>query len=132
MLNRGRIRCDRQSPCGACSRRGKPAECIYTCTEQERREAVDYRPHTRTHQARQRIARLEDLVTEMRDMMESSRQPSADIATPSEPRNSPASSLAPAHGQVVDDMGKLRLTDNHAVYTGSSHWTTILEDVCLF
>lgn len=34
-------------------------------------------------------------------------------------------------GHVVDSMGKLSLTDKGAVYIGSSHWVTILEEVSL-
>ena len=29
----------------------------------------------------------------------------------------------------LEGMGKLSLTEDHAVYTGSSHWATILDDV---
>ena len=37
--------------------------------------------------------------------------------------------MTPSSGALTDDMGKLSITDDHAVYTGSSHWVTILEDV---
>jgi hypothetical protein len=34
--------------------------------------------------------------------------------------------------QITENTGNLSLTDSHAVYTGSSHWVSILEDVgCL-
>ncbi|KAF2740596.1 hypothetical protein EJ04DRAFT_454808 [Polyplosphaeria fusca] len=111
---RGRkLKCDRQSPCGVCVRRSKPADCIYTCTEQERKEAIDYRPHGRGQRARQRIARLENLVSEIASSTEST-------ATSRE------SHLGPSSG---DDQGKLSLNDNLSTYTGSSHWATILEDI---
>lgn len=131
VLNPCRLRCDRQSPCGACARRGKPAECIFTCSEQERKDAIDYRP-ARSQQTRQRIARLENLVTEMRDLVQSSHQPSGDNASPSEMPVYTEPPLNPSDGHATDDMGKLSLTDDHAVYTGSSHWVTILEDVRYF
>ncbi|KAF7554331.1 hypothetical protein G7Z17_g2944 [Cylindrodendrum hubeiense] len=90
------------------------------------------RPLAKSQQTRQRIARLENLVTEMRDMVQSSHQPSGEIALPSETLSNPGPSLARPDGRVTDDMGKLNLTDDHAVYTGSSHWVTILEDIqCL-
>lgn len=38
-------------------------------------------------------------------------------------------SFPPSDAQTTDNMGKLSLTDGHAVYMGSSHWATILEDV---
>lgn len=122
---RGRkLRCDRQSPCAACVRRDKPEECIYSCSEQERKDAVDYRPRTRGQQTRQRITRLENLVIEM---AQNSCQPSSSSVTPSGALND----TSPQHqdGNIIDDMGKLSLTDSHAIYTGSSHWVTILDDI---
>ena len=66
-------------------------------------------------------------------MVQSSRQPSHNIAPASEAFNDPGPPLAPPDGHVEDTMGKLSLTDNHTVYIGSSHWVTILEDVsCLY
>ena len=92
---------------------------MYTVSEHERSHAVDYRPHARRHEARQRVARLEDLVIEMRDKMQGVQRPGLSSAVTT---GRPASSMA-------EEMGKLSLTDDQAVYTGSSHWVTILEDV---
>ncbi|KAF4954053.1 hypothetical protein FSARC_12266 [Fusarium sarcochroum] len=127
---RGRkLRCDRQSPCGACVRRNKPAECVFTCSEQERKDAIDYRPHNRNQKARQRITRLENLVTELRDKAEGSNQPldalSSKVSNTLEPIHAQSS------GSATASMGNLSLTDDQAVYTGSSHWATILEDIQL-
>lgn len=130
------MRCDRQSPCSACLRRGKPAECTYSSSEQERKDAVDYRPRAGSQQARQRVARLEKLVTQMRDQMrvmeQSSRQASGDTAPLNEHFEDSAPRLAPHDGHIADSVGKLSLTDDHAIYIGSTHWGTILEEVsCL-
>lgn len=100
-------------------RRGKATECTFSASEQERTHAVDYRPHARRQQARQRVARLEDLVTEMHNQM----QTTPGLEAPAVP------ATASSPGGIADDMGKLSLTDDQAVYTGSSHWVTILEDV---
>ncbi|KAG5801851.1 hypothetical protein H9Q74_012438 [Fusarium xylarioides] len=125
---RGRkLRCDRQSPCGACTRRGKPTECIFTCSEQERKDAIDYRPHTRNQKARQRIARLENLVTELRDKAESSNQSLNDVAQADNSSNGLEPTALGTSPNVR--MGNLNLADDQAVYTGSSHWATILEDI---
>ena len=116
-----RLRCDRQSPCGGCVSRGKAADCTYAFSEEERKDAIDYRPrsHARSYQARQRLVRLENLVTEMREQS--------------------GQAEAVTHGRLVQtsprtaDVGleKLSLTEGQVVYTGSSHWVTILEDVRL-
>ncbi|KAI8964657.1 fungal-specific transcription factor domain-containing protein [Daldinia sp. FL1419] len=119
-----KLRCDRQSPCAACARRGKSEECVYSCSEQERKDAVDYRPLTRGQQARRRVARLENLVIEM---VQNSRQPSSNGETLNVALGDDG--LQHLDGNVVDDMGKLSLADNHAIYTGSSHWVTILDDI---
>ncbi|KAF5006502.1 hypothetical protein FDECE_7123 [Fusarium decemcellulare] len=125
---RGRkLRCNRQSPCNACLRRGKPEECIYSTSEQERKDAIDYRPHARGQTARQRITRLESLLTEMRGMAQGPSQTLDKTTFPSEALDGTGSSSAP-----VDNMGKLSLTEIHAVYTGSSHWATILDDYANF
>ncbi|KAI0845724.1 fungal-specific transcription factor domain-containing protein [Daldinia vernicosa] len=122
---RGRkLRCDRQSPCAACVRRDKPDECIYSCSEQERKDAVDYRPRTRGQQTRQRITRLENLVIEM---AQNSCRPSSNNAMPSGVLNDNIPQRQ--EGNIIDDMGKLSLTDSHTIYTGSSHWVTILDDI---
>ena len=66
----------------------------------------------------------------MRDVVQSSREPSHNIASPSkEALNDLRPPHAPPDGYVEDTIEKLSLTDDHAVYSGSSHWVTILEDV---
>ncbi|KAF2429258.1 hypothetical protein EJ08DRAFT_591012 [Tothia fuscella] len=118
----------KQSPCKACVERGNVSECIYSCSEEERMHAIDYRPHIRSQPARQRIARLENLVIEMRNMAQTPGQQMDGDAASILP--DPRSSHAAADGHLMmNDMGKLSLTDDHAVYTGSSHWVTILEDI---
>ncbi|KAK6949660.1 hypothetical protein Daesc_009743 [Daldinia eschscholtzii] len=60
------------------------------------------------------------------EMVQNSHQPpNSETPSPSLNDNSPQ----PQNGNVLDVMGKLSLTDNHAVYTGSSHWVTILDDI---
>ncbi|UPK89707.1 hypothetical protein LCI18_000642 [Fusarium solani-melongenae] len=121
---RGRkLRCNRQSPCSACLRRG--AECTYSSSEQERKDAVDYRPLRRSRNARQRVARIESLVTEM---AQNSQQP---VASPSEipDDNNIEAQGAPSDSHAAANIGKLSLEEGNAVYTGSSHWATILDDI---
>lgn len=127
-----RLRCDRQSPCSSCLRRGKPEECAYSSSEQERKNAIDYRPHSGSHRARDRVARLERLITQMRDQMrdmEQSSQVSGTLPSSLEPFHDSEPRLAPQTGDVADTVGKLTVTDDHAVYIGSTHWVTILEEV---
>lgn len=94
---------------------------------------VDYRPRFRGQNARQRIARLESLVAEMRDMEQKSRLLVDKMEVTDEVHKNAnlGTQRDPSDGHVVDSMGKLSLTDNDAVYIGSSHWVTILEEVSL-
>ncbi|KAI5459045.1 fungal-specific transcription factor domain-containing protein [Mariannaea sp. PMI_226] len=129
-----KLRCDRQSPCGSCVRRGKSAECMYHYSEQERKDAIDYRPHSRRHQVRQRIIRLENIITEMRDrdVVQSSPESSGNVTSSVDAHNSSVSLILPHSHHDADSTGNLSLTDTHSVYVGSSHWGTILEDIrCL-
>ncbi|CRG89062.1 Oleate activated transcription factor 3 [Talaromyces islandicus] len=128
-----KLRCDRQSPCSSCLRRGKLEECKYSSSEQERKYAVDYRPHSGSKHARERVAHLEKLLTQMRDqtrvMEQSSLETSGILASSPEPFHDSASRLAPRNGHVADTVGKLTVSDDHAVYIGSTHWVTILEEI---
>ena len=71
----------------------------------------------------------------MRDQMtvmeRSSGQASGDTAS-NQPFHDTAPPLAPRDGHIADSVGKLSLTDNHAVYIGSTHWGTILAEVRCF
>lgn len=66
-----------------------------------------------------------------RDLARSSRQTSTDTTSLSLGTDG-SRPVTPPHSSLADDMGKLSITDDQAVYTGSSHWVTILEDVSLF
>ncbi|KAF5982039.1 transcriptional regulatory [Fusarium coicis] len=88
---------------------------------------LEYILQTRNQKARQRIARLENLVTELRDKAEGSTKSLSDVA---QADNAP-NGLEPTTSGISPNvrMGNLNLADDQAVYTGSSHWATILEDI---
>ncbi|PYI09931.1 hypothetical protein BO78DRAFT_336264 [Aspergillus sclerotiicarbonarius CBS 121057] len=65
---------------------------------------------------------------QMRVMELASRQSGISASSPELTHDS-ISRLAPQDGHVADTVGKLTLTDDHAVYSGSTHWVTILEDI---
>lgn len=90
---------------------------------------MDYRPHNRTQKARQRIARLENLVTELRDRTVNPNQNLDDTPLLSNDlvRSEPPLTIP----STTTSIGNLNLTEERSVYTGSSHWATILEDVSL-
>lgn len=123
------MRCDRESPaCAACVKRGQPEGCIYSVSERERKNATDYRPRARgQQQARQRIARLENLVTEMM-----AQRPGGVPTTQPRPVDISPSAMTTASPDSVNSqaIGTLSITDDQEeVYTSASHWATILDDV---
>lgn len=128
-----KLRCDRRAPCGACSRRGKADECVYLTPEQERRNAIDYRPHARSQNARQRVERLEKTVNQLRGQMRTveltSNRAYGSLTLPSDPSQGSTSAVNQPDRQLTENMGKLNMTGDYAVYTGSTHWITILEDI---
>jgi hypothetical protein len=123
----GRARCDRQSPCAACVKRGRPIECIYTSSLQERQVALDYSPHNRNRQARQSLARLELTTTQLREQMRVLAKQS--LGLPEDVVSGDSLSLGGClSSPLADRFGSLNLNDDHTVYSGSTHWITILED----
>ncbi|KPM34774.1 hypothetical protein AK830_g11798 [Neonectria ditissima] len=62
-------------------------------------------------------------------MAQNSSQPLGTVSSRNEGAEGASSSMSPNDGQAADSMGKLSLADGHAVYIGSSHWITILEDI---
>lgn len=66
-------------------------------------------------------------MTELRDKAESSTKSLSDVA---QADNAP-NGLEPTTSGISPNvrMGNLNLADDQAVYTGSSHWATILEDI---
>ena len=106
-------------------KRSRPTECIYTCTEQQRKDAVDYRPHGRSQHARQRLSRLENLVTELVKAQGSREVVSDDTVLDEKPPDQDSGV------GLADSIGKLDLTVDGSTYAASTHWTTILEDVSI-
>src|ERR1700761_4004077 len=65
VLNFARLRCDRQQPCGACSRRGLTNSCNYATTfssTPDTQQSVAWRKSTNLHG---RISELESLVVKL-------------------------------------------------------------------
>lgn len=106
---------------------------MYLTPEQERRNAIDYRPHARSQNARQRVERLEKTVNQLRGQMRTveltSNRAYGSLTLPSDPSQGSTSAVNQPDRQLTENMGKLNMTGDYAVYTGSTHWITILEDV---
>jgi hypothetical protein len=134
-LNFTRLRCDRQHPCGACSRRGITNSCNYATTSSPMLDAqrtIAPRQSTSLHG---RIAELESLVM---TLMEDQSLPS-----PPAPKSLRSSSLSspdvfpeirkPKKSQdeaaSPTDPGTLKLRESGTSYVESAHWEAILTKI---
>ena len=133
-LNFARRRCDRQHPCGACSRRGLTNHCNYSTTSSSTPDAqrcVAPRQSTSLHG---RISELETLVV---TLMKGQSVPS-----PPAPKSPKGGSLSVA-GVSPDvrrpkksqdeaspaDPGTLKLHKSGTSYVQSGHWEAILTKI---
>lgn len=66
----------------------------------------------------------------MKNLAQSPHQlPENNLASSHESPRQSIPPVIPLEDNATDNMSKLSLTDDEAVYIGSSHWITILEDV---
>ncbi|TVY24040.1 Fusarisetin A cluster transcription factor [Lachnellula hyalina] len=134
-LNFARLKCDRQHPCGACSRRSLTNSCNYATTSSSTPDAqrsVAPRQSTSLHG---RISELESLVV---TLMEAQSLPS-----PLAPKSPGPSSLSftdvfpetqrPKKSQdeaaSPADPGTLKLRESGISYVQSAHWEAILTKI---
>jgi hypothetical protein len=67
------------------------------------------------------------MVTEMRDLVQQ-QQIKISESTPMATENHEDNAIAPEE-DVLGGVGKLTLVEGYATFTGSSHWSTILDDI---
>lgn len=120
-----RTKCDQQTPCGSCSRKGKAASCSYLndCNRSE---------GARSSEAHSRLRRLEDMVARL---VHDANVNQNDRIEPHElPLIEDRMDLPTADGFSTryTSAGSTSEFDNSAKsYHGASHWSTILSDVGL-
>lgn len=127
-----RLKCDRQSPCTSCSKRGDPALCSYdndVPSKSTRRQGP-----TIAAEAQVRLQRLEEMVTSlMQAPKEDSARPIDD--TSFHIGNSDQQSAVSTNNShrlfKVPSGGHLDTQGSETNYVGATHWATVLENVCL-
>lgn len=130
-----RLRCDRQHPCGACSRRGLANSCNYATTSSATPDAqrpVAPRPSADLHG---RISELESLVV---TLMKGQSPPSPPAPKSSRPSSLPSAGVLPgirrsnksqSEAASPADPGTLNLRESGASYVQSVHWEAILTKI---
>ena len=136
MLNFARLRCDRQHPCGACSRRGLTNSCNYATTSSPTPDAQPSVAPRQSTSLRGRISELESLVV---TLMKGQSLPSP--PAPKSPRPSSPQSFADVFPEIRTpeksqdeaaspaDPGTLKLRESGTSYVQSVHWEAILTKI---
>ncbi|KAJ5225991.1 hypothetical protein N7468_007216 [Penicillium chermesinum] len=132
-----KLRCDRQHPCGGCSRRGLASSCNYATSSSvpDAQRGVSLR---QSASLQGRISELENLVVTL--MGGQSIPPLPTPPVPKSPRPSPPSAanrlpeLQQPNGPQDEppsavDPGTLKLRESGTSYVQSTHWEAILTKI---
>lgn len=107
-----RLKCDRQSPCTSCLKRGGPESCSFANSPRDRVKQIK---GSKASEAQLRLQKLEDMVTTLME----DRNPGS--GSPIEMLSSQLSKASTA--------GHLDVQGSESNYVGATHWTSILENV---
>ncbi|KAG4028087.1 hypothetical protein MFRU_024g00570 [Monilinia fructicola] len=128
-----KLKCDRNSPCNNCFKRGLSSSCTYIHNSREKTSSTQ-RAKTKSKDVQERIQDLEKLVVALmnqkKDMSATSSQAvppdyhasTAESSTSSWPDDSTTSESA-------DSFGRVSIEDELPNYVGGAHWAAILENI---
>jgi hypothetical protein len=108
-----KLRCDKGQPCSSCVKRGETARCAYGARNGDP-------PAERQNVAEQKLAHLESMVLQL--MQDQKNQ------LPTPPDLSGSKPAFP-HGGAGDIPGIGSPVGIHNGYAGSTHWSTMLDDI---
>jgi hypothetical protein len=121
-----KLKCDRKCPCETCIKRGDADACSFGSV---RSTAASRNGLSQNAKAHDRIRHLEDLVMQMMEQTPpASEVNSASVMSAGPPSTSPyPSPLDPVLTAKTD--GHMQVQGNESRYNGSTHWTTILDNI---
>lgn len=134
-LKFARLRCDRQHPCGACSRRGLTNSCNYATTSSSTPDSQRSAAPRQSTSLHGRISELESLVVTLMKGQSLPSPPAPKSPRPSSlsfadvfpeirrPKKSEDEAASPA------DPGTLKLRESGTSYVQSVHWEAILTKI---
>ena len=124
-LNFARLRCDRQQPCGACSRRGLTNSCNYATRSSSTPDAQRSVAPRQSTSLYGRMSELESLVV---TLMEGQSSPPAPKSP--RPRSLSFADVFPEDEAASPaDPGILKLRESGTSYVQSAHWEAILTKI---
>lgn len=125
-------KCDRQSPCGTCHRRGRADQCTFPLPVTRKKAALSLQKRLKT---------LESIVKDVMENYEIVTAKSTSSATLQEAPMAASTCTVTAsnlQGSSVDScsfeevqrrQGHVVFDDNESRYMSSTHWKTLLENV---
>jgi hypothetical protein len=121
-----KLKCDRKCPCETCIKRGDADACSFGSARSTTGSKNGLSQNAKAHD---RIRHLEDLVMQMMEQTPPrSDGNSASMSSNGPPSISPyPSPLDPVLTARTD--GHMQVQGNESRYTGSTHWTTILDSI---
>ncbi|KAH6986464.1 fungal-specific transcription factor domain-containing protein [Ilyonectria sp. MPI-CAGE-AT-0026] len=131
LCRRRKLRCDRQDPCGTCTKRGLGMSCTYASRPIE---GVQRPPAT----MQQRIQQLESLVVDLMQQTSAShpaQEAEANLGPPSpmlttDYPTATTSDTDPAdNASPASDYGSMQWTKSGSSYVNSAHWAAVLDGI---
>lgn len=129
-----RLRCDRQTPCTSCRRKGDTSSCIYSTNLATGPRSSNgghdrNRDGTRASEAQQRLQKLEQMVAQLAHSNQSSG--TVESSGPESLKRRERSLQEQEQYQEQDRSGYLESDGLRTMYRGATHWASILENVRL-
>ncbi|RDW58365.1 hypothetical protein BP5796_12295 [Coleophoma crateriformis] len=121
-----KLRCDRQHPCGTCSRRGLTNSCNYATASSSTPEAPRSVAPQQSTSLHGRLSELESLVV---TLMKGQSLPSPPAPTPPRPSSLFADVFSENEAASPTDPGILKLRESGTSYVQSAHWEAILTKI---
>lgn len=126
-----RLKCDRELPYLACSKRGDAALCRYVNGNYQGSGAHD--GGLRVSEAQLRLQNLEEMVTTLmkraQDGVTGRNEESSPKSAPNDMISSWTSANNSLQGIEMSSNGRLDVNGSRATYLGATHWETVLQNV---
>lgn len=133
-----RLKCNRESPCSTCSKRGLALSCTYTANVTQPSNAGQHQASRPSTSVQDRIQQLENLVVDLMQKTEpkdSIHEPQVtpEAASPIRALDSLAGAT-PTENTTDDassqsDYGSMKLSNSGASYVNSAHWAAVLDRI---
>ncbi|KAJ5671569.1 hypothetical protein N7507_000696 [Penicillium longicatenatum] len=132
MCRRRKLRCDRNHPCGACSRRGLSLSCTYPPGAGETGRITKEQQPSAKSTLPERIGQLEKLISRIVDDAGIQKTP-VRVQSQNPPHGDEDKATSQAEAEASSDpsdsFGHISLQDSKTTYVQDTHWTAILDGI---